>query len=545
MFSLDKGIQEKVETLNERLGKDSYSGNPVEKSVGSEAGDLIDTGGNTKGSKQKYHSARIWDSESGNCLIRYLGHSGSVNSIKFHPIQDLVLTASGDQTAHIWRVSTNPNELNRAISSEDELESSEKEEFGLEEADQNLHDHSPVIRNSLLELQGHSGVLISADWLSSGDQVITASWDRTANLYDTQTGELLNMLVGHDEELTHVCAHPTQRLAVTSSKDTTFRLWDFREAIHSVSVFQGHTEAVTSATFARNDKVVSGSDDRTVKVWDLKNMRSPLATINSDSPINKLSVSSQNVIAIPHDNRQIRLFDLSGNRLARLPRTNRQHFVGGQGPTRTYPDPLQADPSKSVRRGPKKRTFNKSQDENNNHEDSSETEHITVKTGLEIVDNEQQDAVGNSAGTYTQTDEPWICKIELLSLAAENKQLQSTLEQKDQTISWLRAQLMIKETKIVDLQKKIRQQPKFNIENVLSKEMRSSKGLFQYYTGITYTRFMTLFTFLIPAEFKFNFEKGQSDIQHLSYKNGLFFTLCWLRHGYGLKDMSVRFGKVC
>ena len=47
---------------------------------------------------------------------------------------------------------------------------------------------------------------------------------------------------GHDQELTHVCAHPTQELLVTSSLDATFRLWDFRAPpIHSVNVFQGHT----------------------------------------------------------------------------------------------------------------------------------------------------------------------------------------------------------------------------------------------------------------------------------------------------------------
>ena len=44
---------------------------------------------------------------------------------------------------------------------------------------------------------------------------------------------------------------------------------------------------VTSAMFARHEKVVSGSDDRTVKVWDLKNMRSPLATIRTDAPVNR------------------------------------------------------------------------------------------------------------------------------------------------------------------------------------------------------------------------------------------------------------------
>lgn len=68
--------------------------------------------------------------------------------------------------------------------------------IAIAELDQGANDHSAIIRGSLHELQGHSGVLICADWLSGGDQVITASWDRTANLYDTQTGELLNMLVG-------------------------------------------------------------------------------------------------------------------------------------------------------------------------------------------------------------------------------------------------------------------------------------------------------------------------------------------------------------
>lgn len=52
----------------------------------------------------------------------------------------------------------------------------------------------------------------------------------------------INVCAGHDQELTHTSAHHSQRLVVTSSRDTTFRLWDFREPIHSVSVFQGHTE---------------------------------------------------------------------------------------------------------------------------------------------------------------------------------------------------------------------------------------------------------------------------------------------------------------
>ena len=35
-------------------------------------------------------TARIWGVDSGRCLSSYVGHNGSVNSIAFHPTQDLV-----------------------------------------------------------------------------------------------------------------------------------------------------------------------------------------------------------------------------------------------------------------------------------------------------------------------------------------------------------------------------------------------------------------------------------------------------------------------
>ncbi|EDL86438.1 WD repeat domain 37 (predicted), isoform CRA_a [Rattus norvegicus] len=260
------------------------------------------------------HTALLWSIETGKCLVKYAGHVGS---------------ASGDQTAHIWRyVVQLPTpqpvaDTSQQISGEDEIECSDKDEPDL---DGDVSSDCPTVRVPLTSLKSHQGVVIAADWLVGGKQVVTASWDRTANLYDVETSELVHSLTGHDQELTHCCTHPTQRLVVTSSRDTTFRLWDFRDpSIHSVNVFQGHTDTVTSAVFTVGDNVVSGSDDRTVKVWDLKNMRSPIATIRTDSAINRINVCvGQKIIALPHDNRQVRLFDMSGVRLARLPRSSRQ-----------------------------------------------------------------------------------------------------------------------------------------------------------------------------------------------------------------------------
>lgn len=39
---------------------------------------------------------------SGQCYTTYRGHTGSVNCIRFHPTKQLVLTASGDCSVHLW-----------------------------------------------------------------------------------------------------------------------------------------------------------------------------------------------------------------------------------------------------------------------------------------------------------------------------------------------------------------------------------------------------------------------------------------------------------
>lgn len=272
-------------------------------------------------------TARLWNIETGQTIISYLAHNGSVNSIRFHPTEAIVCTGSGDGNAHIWKIPPLPDTRSRsplmnadspAGSGEDDLD---------DDPDGGENQQIMKIKNYSVELGEHEGPIAMADWWSNGSQLVTASWDRTVKLWDVEKASVIHTLEGHELEITHVSTHSGQRLIVTSSQDTTFRLWDFRQPyMQSVNVFQGHTDTVTSAVFTHKaDHVVSGSDDRTVKVWDLKNMRSPLTTMRLDSAVNRLSLSpNQNLIAIPHDNRHVRLCDLSGNRVSRLPRRHRQ-----------------------------------------------------------------------------------------------------------------------------------------------------------------------------------------------------------------------------
>lgn len=79
------------------------------------------------------------------------------------------------------------------MSGEDEVEFSDKDEA---EADGDGSSDCPTIRAPLTSLKSHQGVVIAADWLVGGKQAVTASWDRTANLYDVETSELVHSLTG-------------------------------------------------------------------------------------------------------------------------------------------------------------------------------------------------------------------------------------------------------------------------------------------------------------------------------------------------------------
>ena len=72
-------------------------------------------------------------------------------------------------------------------------------------------------------------------------------------------------------------------------------------------------------------------------------MRSPVDSIRQDCGVNRLSVShdERGLLAVPLDNRHIKLYDLTGSRVAHLPRIGidryynysvRLHFIG-HGPT--------------------------------------------------------------------------------------------------------------------------------------------------------------------------------------------------------------------
>jgi len=72
---------------------------------------------------------------------------------------------------------------------------------------------------------------------------------------------------GHTRWVRWVCFYPDESKLVSGSDDGTLRIWD-RET-GTVEVLGGHTDAVRDVGVSRDGKmVVSASDDKTVRIWN-------------------------------------------------------------------------------------------------------------------------------------------------------------------------------------------------------------------------------------------------------------------------------------
>ena len=94
------------------------------------------------------------------------------------------------------------------------------------------------------------------DWIGLQPNV-SETWD-----------SLLQILEGHLNSVTSVAFSPDGQKIVSGSWDRTVRVWD-AAAGTLLQTLEGHSGSVTSVAFSPDgQKIVSGSWDRTVRVWD-------------------------------------------------------------------------------------------------------------------------------------------------------------------------------------------------------------------------------------------------------------------------------------
>lgn len=117
-------------------------------------------------------------------------------------------------------------------------------------------------------LRGHTESILAVAYSPDGQQIVTASADRTAKVWVVESATELLALSGHTNAVRSVAFSPDGRRIVTGSWDNTAKVWDSRTGTNLLTLI-GHTDAIFSVALSSDgQRIVTGSRDRTAKVWD-------------------------------------------------------------------------------------------------------------------------------------------------------------------------------------------------------------------------------------------------------------------------------------
>ena len=217
------------------------------------------------------------------------GHNHYTMCAQFHPKDNLIVSASLDQSVRVWDIS------------------------GLRKK------HSAPSSMSFEDQMARSNAN-QADMFGNTDAVVKF------------------VLEGHDRGVNWVAFHPTLPLIVSAGDDRLIKLWRMSETkAWEVDTCRGHYQNVSACLFhPHQDLILSVGEDKTVRVWDL-NKRSSVQSFKRENDRFWVIAAHPevNLFAAGHDN-GVMVFKLERERPASALYQNQLFFIRKDRQVRSY-----------------------------------------------------------------------------------------------------------------------------------------------------------------------------------------------------------------
>jgi len=124
--------------------------------------------------------------------------------------------------------------------------------------------------------------------------------------------------IGHSAPVTSVAFSPCGHYVLSGSKDKTVKLWDIATG-REIRTFKGHSDVVSSVKFSPDDRhIVSTSWDGSVRLWDITSESEVRASREHQYKVNAVAVSRDGKYALSgSEDRSLILWHLPSCRVAK------------------------------------------------------------------------------------------------------------------------------------------------------------------------------------------------------------------------------------
>lgn len=227
----------------------------------------------------------------GHLVCTMTGHNHYAMCAQFHPKDDLVVSASLDQSVRVWDISG----LRKKHSAPTSM---------------TFEDQMAVSR----------GGQTQADMFGNTDAVVKF------------------VLEGHDRGVNWVAFHPTLPLIVSAGDDRLIKLWRMSETkAWEVDTCRGHFQNASASLFhPHQDLILSVGEDKTIRVWDLNKRTSVQSFKRENDRFWVIAAHPEiNLFAAGHDN-GVMVFKLERERPASAVHQNQLFYITKEKYVRSY-----------------------------------------------------------------------------------------------------------------------------------------------------------------------------------------------------------------
>jgi len=284
-------------------------------------------------------SIKLWDFEAGQFEKTLKGHTGTINYIAFDLQGKYLASCSSDLTIKLWDL---------------------------------------VQYACVKTLHGHEHSVSSVEFLTNGDFIISASRDKTIKLWEISTGYCKKTFVGHNEWVRRAVVNESNTLMASCSNDQSIIIWNLEKGSNEMELLEHEhviecltfisnevgkkticeseygkvifketennkenetTEKETAMTklnsiknaaskYSANEFLVSGSRDKTIKLWNCKNGQCLMTFIGHDNWVRDLCFHhSGKFLYSCSDDKSFRVWDLNTGKCVKKISDAHTHFV--------------------------------------------------------------------------------------------------------------------------------------------------------------------------------------------------------------------------
>lgn len=157
-------------------------------------------------------------------------------------------------------------------------------------------------------LEGHSSPVKCLTILPDA-KLVSGSYDKTIKIWDTKSGKCTKTLKEHHEGIQCLAVLDKDQLVSCSDglSGHLIRIWNIKS--DKCKILEGHSEPVKCITVLPDGRIVSGSWDKTIKIWDPNSGKCTKTLKGHSEGIYSLVVLDNDKLVSASDDHTIRIWD--------------------------------------------------------------------------------------------------------------------------------------------------------------------------------------------------------------------------------------------